>query len=364
MHSPVSKEEMEKLKEEYWEWFSSKTKRLSTWKKKINKNKDSFGIFFTNIANILGINNFHIDIDSSIEEVIKGLLLMDPSTIEKTIKHIKRDSESKSYTINGLKYHIGEKAYKFWTEEQYNSSFVGSTLVSDSIFPRYKTCPYCNAVYLFHLRERGEKTGKKVTEYYANQLDHYYPKSKYPYLALSIFNLIPSCPTCNHIKGSKEEHLYPYGEKMGENAKFELTSKCLGEVTGIKFDNLEEYKEMENKLGSEVKLIPNFQEELERRVELKIKGDLEDEYKKRIERSRDIFQLENKYSNATHEIEDLYFKHLLYSRKDELMKHFGDELGLSEERMKEVYFGTTERDDEYKRPLSKFKNDIIDFLEL
>jgi len=185
------------------------------------------------------------------------------------------------------------------------------------------------------------KSSKKETDYYANQLDHYYPKSKYPYLALSILNLIPSCPTCNHIKGSRENHLYPYNEEIGEDAKFQLTPKCLGELKGIKFE-----------VGKE----------LDKRVELKIKDGLEAEYEKRIENSQDIFQLENKYSNATHEIKDIYFKHLLLSRKEELIREFGKELGLNEKDMREVYFGTTEKEEEHRRPMSKFTNDIIDFL--
>ena len=35
------------------------------------------------------------------------------------------------------------------------------------------------------------------------QIDHFFPKSLYPYLAVSYFNLIPSCQTCNGF-GAKE----------------------------------------------------------------------------------------------------------------------------------------------------------------
>lgn len=50
-----------------------------------------------------------------------------------------------------------------------------------------KVCPYCNRQYTF--------TVPKVKV--SPQFDHYFPISKYPYLQLSLFNLIPSCSTCN-----------------------------------------------------------------------------------------------------------------------------------------------------------------------
>lgn len=57
------------------------------------------------------------------------------------------------------------------------------------------TCPYCNRNYIYYIsRNRGIKP----------QIDHFFPKSKYPLLAMSFYNLIPSCQTCNGF-GAKEE---------------------------------------------------------------------------------------------------------------------------------------------------------------
>ena len=39
-------------------------------------------------------------------------------------------------------------------------------------------CPYCNRQYIFTLKSGNARP----------QLDHYYPKNKYPYLALSLYN--------------------------------------------------------------------------------------------------------------------------------------------------------------------------------
>lgn len=54
-----------------------------------------------------------------------------------------------------------------------------------------RTCPYCNRVYTTHARSSGIRPS----------LDHFFPKSKHPYFALSLFNLVPSCDYCNRKKG-------------------------------------------------------------------------------------------------------------------------------------------------------------------
>lgn len=56
-------------------------------------------------------------------------------------------------------------------------------------------------------------------------LDHYYDKGKYPYLALSFYNLIPSCNICNSkfkttIDFKEIPHLHPYEDSFNEKAKF------------------------------------------------------------------------------------------------------------------------------------------------
>lgn len=54
-------------------------------------------------------------------------------------------------------------------------------------------CPYCNRNYIFNFK----KTKSLNT---IAQLDHFFDKSTYPYFSVSIFNLVPSCQTCNQIK--------------------------------------------------------------------------------------------------------------------------------------------------------------------
>jgi hypothetical protein len=72
------------------------------------------------------------------------------------------------------------------------------------------TCTYCNRMYT--------KTVIKPQKLTRPEFDHWFAKSRYPLLALSFYNLIPSCNICNSsIKGSNEmtlaTHLHPYIDK-------------------------------------------------------------------------------------------------------------------------------------------------------
>ncbi|MEC1628632.1 hypothetical protein [Bacillus paranthracis] len=68
-------------------------------------------------------------------------------------------------------------------------------------------CPYCNSQFIFtYLNDDGRT--RPV-------LDHFFCKSEYPFLAISIYNLIPCCKVCNSdFKGSTivdlENYINPY----------------------------------------------------------------------------------------------------------------------------------------------------------
>lgn len=53
-----------------------------------------------------------------------------------------------------------------------------------------RACVYCNVQYALTVNH-----SKGMFE-----LDHCYPKSKFPFLCTTFYNLQPSCPTCNHGK--------------------------------------------------------------------------------------------------------------------------------------------------------------------
>lgn len=84
-------------------------------------------------------------------------------------------------------------------------------------------CPYCNRGFVANvITTKGSVRG---------QLDHFYPKEKYPYLAISRYNLVPCCSYCNSGSGKgtkdpKAEGLVsPYELKNAWGIRFESNIK-------------------------------------------------------------------------------------------------------------------------------------------
>lgn len=71
-----------------------------------------------------------------------------------------------------------------------------------------RTCPYCNAQYTLVVKDDDDDLKARF------QFDHFFSKKKYPYLSLSLYNLIPACASCNLNKGDKDlmlvSHFHPY----------------------------------------------------------------------------------------------------------------------------------------------------------
>lgn len=79
-----------------------------------------------------------------------------------------------------------------------------------------RVCSYCNRQYTFSL----SKGKNKITR---PELDHFLPKNEHPLLALSFFNLIPSCTICNRdCKGKVSFSYTDYFSPYEPNPKHEL----------------------------------------------------------------------------------------------------------------------------------------------
>jgi len=84
-----------------------------------------------------------------------------------------------------------------------------------------KVCPYCNINYISF---SGTNKDKGIRP----ELDHFYPKSRYPYFAVSLYNLVPSCRNCNGLKSNSfsKELISPYEiSKDNESFKFKYITK-------------------------------------------------------------------------------------------------------------------------------------------
>lgn len=139
-------------------------------------------------------------------ENVKGLLLADRRQME---SFIKRFSPTNPDRTDDLLDSIFQ--YKNFS----NRNVVRDILREMEIL----VCPYCNRLYITVL-----KSGKVRA-----QLDHFFSQSRYPYLALCLYNLIPSCGVCNQAKSELDTGstplLYPYEEEFGEEVVFTLDLK-------------------------------------------------------------------------------------------------------------------------------------------
>jgi len=163
-------------------------------------------------------NEFNIpdrDLDIFKQEIIgenlsklEELIVMIPQEIESKISYFKEHFEefhNKNSKIYKLLKEIFIKTYNDNLNKKWFYELLG-----------IKTCIYCNRNYIFNLDDNGHVKG---------HIDHFYPKAKYPYLALSFYNLIPSCETCNKIKGEydtyEENVLNPYEREENMIFNFE-----------------------------------------------------------------------------------------------------------------------------------------------
>lgn len=96
-------------------------------------------------------------------------------------------------------------------------------------------CPYCNRMYTFTVVNQGENVIRP-------ELDHYFPRSKFPIFSLSFFNLIPSCKVCNssikkddYLEISK--YLHPYINSLFPAYKFDFLSLDLDAMEGKNRNN-------------------------------------------------------------------------------------------------------------------------------
>ena len=159
------------------------------------------------------------------------------------IKRLKEMDLPKEYLPNKL-FHY-EKLYKGDWNRHELLSLMG-----------IEVCPYCQRNYISNYEgyegyeENNKKTKTKKTTVH---LDHFYPKAHYPFLALSLYNFIPSCQVCNSVfKKAKEvqNSIYLYEEGFDElGVKFKTSKEAIYEILGekdsdfsvkIDYENLED----------------------------------------------------------------------------------------------------------------------------
>lgn len=264
-------------------------------------------------------------------------LLVDLEKIIPILKIKKRNAEQSSAIVKSCqKLNCEEKDVRIFVNEiieamcykEYRS--IAYPRIINELGWNLKVCFYCNYTGTLTI-----KSGvKNCTAYY--DLDHVLPKSKFPFLATSFFNFIPSCPSCNRRKSNKIiNNLNPFHEDL-------------------------EGKEMQNNIftiepGSKVLFyLQNDKNKLEIKVSSEINSISIKDYK-------EIVDLELLYNSQKHITEEILWKKKIY--KPSYLAYLQNQfraLRLNEADINRILWGTDlDEININDLPMAKFKLDLI-----
>ncbi|WDF49129.1 hypothetical protein PQ460_14020 [Paenibacillus sp. KACC 21273] len=287
------------------------TKKIST---------DEIEIKFNEKLKKNGINN-------TLREIITSKFDQLTKIAKRNIKYKKDTTFQKMYNkfSNGKDAHIGLRKPRGEPRLTYNANTMVESL-------GFKVCPLCNRNYINNTK-RIYKTGKNGVEYTIKrtcQLDHYYSQSEYPLLAMSFYNLIPVCSSCNHAKSDKSLSISPYSIAKVDHL--------------ITFDfNIDDVKAISDK----------------NHVKVSIKVDSSN--KKVIKDHLDIIGIEELYKNHNDIVFEILqkYRHYNHIKRKELIVSFPG-LYENEQEIKNVLFGEyKDIDNFHRKSLSKLTRDII-----
>ena len=231
------------------------------------------------------------------------------------IKELIRDNEyilSRRYILTDF------EQYKDIFEDLYKNELSGKDEFKKQFFNLFEdlnVCPYCNRNFINPIYK--ENSVGRDNKNQSPDIEHFFPKSIYPFLSLSISNLLPSCAFCNKIKSDvdtfKHNCLSPY-EIKDSDFRFDFSLE-LNQVKKVKFISKTDSKNSE------------------------------------------ILHLESLY-NEVHSkyINDIFDDILKYPRtyKDSLKKEFK----LTEDDYKKVFRNYYKEEHFNKHPLSKMTKDL------
>lgn len=267
--------------------------------------------------------NIKLFLRTNLEEILKSKpeeLLVLNSLLENH-KSYKTSLKTKINKIFNYKYFINKK------ENKYDAYDLANSL-------NLRTCLYCNRSYTLTL-QKGNTDNDKITR---PEFDHFFDQDTYPMLALSIFNLIPSCKICNStLKNTTEfsiaEYIHPYIDNTVLNYNYEFLPYEVSAILGAS-----------SKLGVKIKAIST-----------------DTLLNSKIKKSADIFKLNDIMSSHSEELKDIFdIKHHFAPRYfQELVKNY-ESLDLEYDDMFRIIFGTYSQEADFsKRPFSKLKKDIL-----
>jgi hypothetical protein len=157
-------------------------------------------------------------------------------------------------------------------------------------------------------------------------------KGTYPYLALSFYNLIPSCPTCNSSKVKGSENTFQICVPPNDE--------------NFDFDNKVKFKLF---LDENCK---NLHVQDKEDIDVPLKEQFSNEYDKYIE----IFKLNERYKAHKDIVYEMITKAELYP--ESRLKELQNLTGIPFQQIKKDIFNLSDEKDLSKKPFSKLIKDI------
>jgi hypothetical protein len=277
------------------------------------------------------------DLNKFLEDNIEKIIISKPEELlklETEYLKIKSFSQTIKFTksIKSISYIFDyvffreAKSFPAYYTTKYNS-FILSKLLNINV------CPYCNRNFTNTVFK---KSGEKITR---PDFDHFFSQKDHPILALSFYNLIPSCQICNsRLKGDTEfnlkDYFHPYINGFEDEVSFNyLPNSTLGAY------------------GVQDKFSIFFEEKSHK-------------YSDKLKSSQEVFKYKEIYEYHGDIIEELVAKIYKGSQTylDSVRASFPG-LNISEKEMYRLAYGNyMDEKDHEKRPFAKLTKDIFDKL--
>ena len=194
-----------------------------------------------------------------------------------------------------------------------------------------KVCPYCNRSFIECIDKNDKSSPIK------GQLDHFYSKERYPFLALSRFNLIPCCSDCNGVGGKftvdadETKLINPYLLEDTNGMKFKM------EITKSSFANIEE-------CANSIKIL------------------VEETNQSGLEQNIKTFHLQEIYQSHSDVAAEIYLKGKLKMPqiyRQTIIAMLKPIISITEHDFNQLALGIEDNPKNFKnKPLSKFKADL------
>jgi hypothetical protein len=155
---------------------------------------------------------------SKLQSNLPALLFGEPDVLYKLVDEIHPLYEI-AFKEHGTEFKDDVK--KIFDYDKFRDNRTGYYAYHLTGFLQVNVCPYCNRMSI--ITHEGESGNIRP------DLDHWLLQSEFPYLAISLYNLIPSCGPCNggfkkKTIFKKSDHIHPYAEGYEKEYTFKYNS--------------------------------------------------------------------------------------------------------------------------------------------